>query len=106
ALAAAAQTMLQRIACRALQGLGGGGLIVTAMATVGDLVPPRQRGRYQGLFGGVFGIATVLGPLLGGFLLNNLSWRWIFYINLPIGLAALVVIGTAFTSQQEKVRCA
>jgi MFS family permease len=75
------------------------------MATVGDLVPPRERGRYQGLFGGV-GIATVLGPLLGGFFVDNLSWRWIFYINLPIGLAALAVIATAFTSRQQKVRCA
>jgi MFS family permease len=93
--------MPELIAFRALQGLGDGGLIVTAMATVGDLVPPRERGRYQGLFGGVFGIATVLGPLLGGFFVDNLSWRWIFYINLPIGLAALAVIATAFTAQQK-----
>jgi EmrB/QacA subfamily drug resistance transporter len=106
ALSGVAQTMPELIAFRALQGLGGGGLIVTAMATVGDLVPPRERGRYQGLFGGVFGIATVIGPLLGGFFVDNLSWRWIFYINLPIGLVALVVIATAFTAQQERVRCA
>jgi EmrB/QacA subfamily drug resistance transporter len=105
ALCGAAQTMVQLIAFRALQGLGGGGLMVTAMATVGDLVPPRQRGRYQGLFGGVFGIATVLGPLLGGFFVDNLSWRWIFYINLPLGAIALAVIATAFTARQQTERC-
>jgi EmrB/QacA subfamily drug resistance transporter len=105
ALCGAAQSMPQLIAFRAIQGLGGGGLMVTAMATVGDLVPPRQRGRYQGLFGGVFGIATVIGPLLGGFFVDNLSWRWIFYVNLPIGAAALVVIATAFTGRQQTQRC-
>src|SRR6185503_20065141 len=67
-------------------------LIVTAIAVVGDIVPPRERGRYQGFFGGVFGLSTVLGPLIGGFIVNNLSWRWIFLINLPLGLLALVVI--------------
>jgi EmrB/QacA subfamily drug resistance transporter len=105
ALCGTAQSMFELIAFRALQGLGGGGLMVTAMATVGDLVPPRERGRYQGLFGGVFGIATVIGPLLGGFFVDNLSWRWIFYINLPIGAAALVVIATAFTGRQPAVQC-
>jgi EmrB/QacA subfamily drug resistance transporter len=101
ALCGLAQSMIQLIVFRGIQGLGGGGLMVTAMATVGDLVSPRERGRYQGLFGGVFGIATVIGPLLGGFFVDNLSWRWIFYINLPIGAAALVVIATAFTGQQQ-----
>src|SRR3546814_2153030 len=86
------------IAFRALQGLGGGGLMVTTMAAIGDIIPPRERGRYQGIFGGVFGLSTVLGPLIGGFFVEHLSWRWIFYINLPLGLAALGVIAIAFTS--------
>ncbi|CAM5276851.1 Putative multidrug resistance protein MdtD [Streptomyces avidinii] len=93
ALCGLAQDMPQLIGFRALQGLGGGGLIVLSMAIVGDIVPPRERGKYQGLFGGVFEEATsVLGPLLGGLFVDNLSWRWVFYINLPIGLVALVVI--------------
>ena len=106
-LCGAAQSMIQLIAFRGLQGLGGGGLIVTALATVGDIVPPRQRGRYQGLFGGVFGVSAVAGPLLGGFFVDNLSWRWIFYINLPIGALALAVIAAAFTTTtvQEDAKC-
>jgi EmrB/QacA subfamily drug resistance transporter len=104
ALCGAAQTMPQLIAFRAVQGLGGGGLIVVSMAVVGDLVAPRDRGRYQGLFGGVFGISTVAGPLFGGFFVDNLSWRWIFYINLPLGALALAVISSAFRSQQTTER--
>ncbi|MER7046690.1 MDR family MFS transporter [Streptomyces jumonjinensis] len=92
ALCGVAQDMPQLIGFRALQGLGGGGLMVLSMAIVGDIVPPRERGRYQGLFGGVFGASSVLGPLLGGFFTDNLSWRWVFYINLPIGVVALIVI--------------
>ncbi|WP_243437224.1 MFS transporter [Streptomyces sp. FH025] len=87
-----ARNMGELIAFRALQGLGGGGLIVLTQAIVGDLVPPRDRGRYQGLFGAVFGVTSVLGPLLGGLFVDHLSWRWVFYINLPIGVVALVVI--------------
>ena len=104
ALCGAAQSMPQLIAFRAVQGLGGGGLIVVAMAVVGDLVAPRDRGRYQGLFGGVFGVSVVAGPLLGGFFVDNFSWRWIFYINLPIGAIALAVIATAFTTRQVTER--
>src|SRR5581483_7318005 len=89
ALCGTSEGMLELIAFRALQGLGAGGLLVTTIAVVGDIIPPRERGRYQGFFGGVFGISTVVGPLLGGFLVDNLSWRWIFYVNLPIGALAL-----------------
>ncbi|MFH8284528.1 MDR family MFS transporter [Streptomyces antibioticus] len=92
ALCGMAQNMPQLIAFRALQGLGGGGLMVLSMAIVGDIVPPRERGRYQGLFGAVFGATSVLGPLLGGVFTEHLSWRWVFYINLPVGIVALVVI--------------
>jgi EmrB/QacA subfamily drug resistance transporter len=104
ALCGLAQTMTQLIAFRAIQGLGGGGLIVVSMAVVGDLVAPRDRGRYQGLFGGVFGVSVVAGPLLGGFFVDNFSWRWIFYVNLPLGLVALAVIATAFRSHQVTTR--
>jgi len=98
ALCGLANSMGQLIAFRAIQGLGGGGLMVTSMAVVGDIVAPRERGRYQGYFGGVFGLSTVLGPLIGGFIVEHVSWRWIFYINLPLGLIALGVIGWVFAA--------
>jgi EmrB/QacA subfamily drug resistance transporter len=99
------QTTAQLVLARGLQGIGGGGLIVTATAVVGDLVPPRERGRYQGIFGAVFGIATIVGPPLGGLLVDHLSWRWIFYINLPTGAVALFLVGAILrsrTPQQQR----
>jgi EmrB/QacA subfamily drug resistance transporter len=96
------QNMPEMIVFRAVQGLGAGGLLVLAQAIIADVVPPRQLGRYQGLFGAVFGVASVGGPLLGGFFVDQLSWRWIFYINLPIGVAALLIITRALPAVSEQ----
>lgn len=104
ALCGISRSMGELIAFRAIQGLGGGGLMVTTMAAIGDIISPRERGRYQGYFGGVFGVSTVLGPLIGGFFVEHLSWRWIFYINLPLGLIAVLVIGWAFTAPARRAR--
>jgi EmrB/QacA subfamily drug resistance transporter len=104
ALCGISQNMGELIAFRALQGLGGGGLMVTSMAVVGDIVSPRDRGRYMGFFGAVFGVSTVIGPLLGGFFVDNLSWRWIFYVNLPTGAAAFAVIAAVFHSRSEQMK--
>ena len=92
ALSGAAQNIGELIAFRALQGVGGGGLMTLAMATVGDLVPPRERGRYQGYIQLTFVLASLLGPLLGGLFVDQLSWRWAFFVNIPIGLLALVAL--------------
>ena len=104
ALCGLAGSMTELIAFRAVQGLGAGGLIVLVQATVGDIVSPRERGRYQGLFGAVFGVASVAGPLLGGVIVERLSWRWIFYVNLPIGMVALVVISATLPAVSARTR--
>ena len=91
-LAGLSQSMGQLIGFRALQGVGAGGLMVGAQAIIADIVPPRERGRYMGLIGSVFAVASVAGPLLGGFLVDNLSWRWVFYVNLPVGALAVLIV--------------
>ncbi|HEY8447580.1 MAG TPA: MDR family MFS transporter [Thermomicrobiales bacterium] len=95
ALCGLSQDMFQLIAFRAIQGLGGGGLMAIALSIIGDVIPPRERGRYQGYFGAVFGTSSVAGPLLGGWFTDGPGWRWIFYINLPIGALALVITSLA-----------
>jgi EmrB/QacA subfamily drug resistance transporter len=94
ALAGLSQSMLELIVFRAIQGIGAGGLMVGSQAITGDVISPRQRGRYMGYFGAVFGVTSVAGPLLGGVLTQDLSWRWVFYVNVPIGIVALFVIAS------------
>jgi EmrB/QacA subfamily drug resistance transporter len=93
-LAGLSQSMGELIGFRALQGIGAGGLIVSAQAIIADIVPPRERGRYMGLIGSVFAVSSIAGPLLGGFFVDHLSWRWVFYVNMPIGALALFVVTT------------
>ena len=97
ALSGVAQSFTQLILFRAIQGFGAGGLIAMTQTIIGDIVSPRERGRYQGYIGSVFALASVAGPLLGGFFVDSLSWRYIFYINIPLGLVALVITSRALT---------
>ena len=103
ALSGLSQNMFELITFRAIQGLGAGGLMVGSQAIIGDVIPPRQRGRYMGYFGAVFGLSSVLGPLAGGWLTQHASWRWIFYINVPIGVVALVVIAAVLNVPMHRL---
>lgn len=96
ALCGLSQTMPQLIAFRGLQGVGAGVLMANAFAIIGDIFPPAERGKYQGIFGAVFGLAGVIGPLLGGFLTDSISWHWVFYVNIPIGIVAIAVLWRYF----------
>ncbi len=97
------RSMTELVVYRGIQGLGAGGLMVLAQTTIADMVSPRERGRYQGLFGAVFAFSSVAGPLLGGFITSALSWRWIFYVNVPVGIPALAMIAFGFHRPHHKV---
>ncbi|GAC1636830.1 MAG: hypothetical protein NVS4B2_25400 [Chloroflexota bacterium] len=103
-LSGLSQDMTQLIVFRGLQGLGAGALFPIALAVIGDLFTPRERGRYQGLFGAVFGLSFIIGPFIGGWFTDNVSWHWVFYVNVPIGIAALAVIATVLPNFHPAVK--
>ena len=103
-VAGLSQSMGELVAFRALQGLGGGGLIIGAQTIIGDVLSPRERGRYQGIFSGLFGVASVIGPLLGGLFVDHLNWRWVFYVNLPLGAVALVIVTAVLPATRNRVK--
>src|SRR5919198_882846 len=102
-LAGLSQNMLELVLFRALQGAGGGGLIAMAQAIIGDIVAPRERGRYQGYLGAVFAFASVVGPLLGGWFVDHLTWRWVFYVNVPVGAIALVITSAVLNVRFRRI---
>ena len=102
ALSGLSQSMGQLIAFRGVQGLGAGALFPISLAIIGDLFSPKERGRYQGLFGAVFGLSFIIGPFLGGFLTDSVNWRWVFYVNLPVGIAALIVIAAVLPNLGQR----
>ncbi|MGH2480777.1 MAG: MFS transporter, partial [Ktedonobacteraceae bacterium] len=104
ALSGASQTMLQLILFRGFQGIGAGALMPIAMTVVGDLFSPRERGKWQGVTGAVFGLSSILGPTLGGWISDNFTWRWVFYVNLPIGIAAMLVLAFLMPRLRAKNR--
>ena len=104
ALSGASQSILQLIAFRAIQGLGAGALIPLSMTINGDIYTVAERARIQGLFSGVWGLASIIGPLAGGFITDQLSWRWVFYINIPFGLAAAAVVGIALVEPKRSAQ--
>src|SRR3981081_54216 len=104
ALCGLAQDMTQLIVFRGLQGLAGGVLTSIVFTVVSQIFPPAERGRIQGVFSGIFGLASIVGPLLGGYLTDNLTWRWVFYVNLPVGLVALTVLWFSFPNIRPAVR--
>src|ERR1700745_2249084 len=99
ALCGAAQTMTQLVGFRAIQGIGAGGLFPLSLAGIGNIAPPRDRGRWQGLIGAVFAAASIVGPAVGGFIVDNTTWRWVFFVNLPVGGLALLVISLTMPSR-------
>ncbi len=100
-LAGMSNSMEMLIGCRAIQGVGGGVIMPVAMATVADLYAPTERGKIQGMMGGIFAVSSVIGPFMGGFIVDNLDWRWVFYVNLPIGILALAVTSMKFPNQES-----
>src|ERR687883_589587 len=104
ALCGLSQDMTQLIVFRGLQGVAGGVLTSTVFTVLSQIFPPAERGRVQGVFSGIFGLASIVGPVVGGYLTDNLSWRWVFYVNLPVGLVALLVLWFSFPNIRPAVR--